>query len=82
MNALSLRYDKPIMIVETGGVDTASNETYSMLLDIIARIENVTNAMGLGVFYWEPEGASVWSGYGLSCWGSDGRPTKALDAFR
>jgi len=35
----------------------------------------------LGVLYWEPEGAKSWSGYSLSAWGSDGRPTIAMNAF-
>ena len=33
-------------------------------------------------FYWEPEGEKSWSGYGLSAWQSDGKPSLALDVFK
>ncbi|MEI8086430.1 MAG: hypothetical protein WCG93_09470 [Paludibacter sp.] len=45
------------------------------------KTKEVPSGKGLGVFYWEPEGASSWSHYALSCWGSNGLPTMALDAF-
>ena len=45
------------------------------------KVVEVPNKKGLGIFYWEPEGARSWSRYGLSAWGADGRPTHAMDAF-
>jgi len=81
MNDISSRYKRPVMVVETGGTDTAINTTYNMLVAAIEKVRAVPGGKGLGVMYWEPEGAFSWSAYGLSCWGSDGKPTHALDAF-
>jgi len=52
-----------------------------MLVAVMNKVQAVPNSNGLGVFYWEPEGAKSFSGYALSAWGSNGRPTTALDAF-
>jgi len=52
-----------------------------MLLAVQQKVRAVPNGKGLGLIYWEPEGAKSWSGYALSAWGDDGKPTKALDAF-
>ena len=52
-----------------------------MLRAVIQKVREVPNNKGLGVFYWEPQGARSWSHYALSAWGEDGRPTKAMDAF-
>ena len=69
------------MVVEVGGEDFKAKNTYDMLLAVQKKVKAVPNSKGLGVFYWEPEGAKSWSHYGLSAWGEDGKPTKALDAF-
>jgi len=53
-----------------------------MLTAVIKKTKEVPNGKGLGVFYWEPEGARSWSHYSLSAWGDDGKPSKALDAFK
>ncbi|MBO0938112.1 glycosyl hydrolase 53 family protein [Fibrella sp. HMF5335] len=81
MNDLAARYGKEVMVVEVGGEDTKVQNTYDMLVAVLQRTKAVPNGKGLGVFYWEPEGARSWSQYNLSAWGPDGRPTKALDAF-
>ncbi|HSU50540.1 MAG TPA: glycosyl hydrolase 53 family protein, partial [Segetibacter sp.] len=70
-----------VMVVEVGGEDFKADNTYDMLLAVKKKVKAVPGGKGLGVIYWEPEGAKSWSGYGLSAWGSDGKPTKALDAF-
>ena len=75
------RYGKAVMVVEVGGDYTKVQNTYNMLLAVLNKVKAVPNNKGLGVIYWEPEGEKSWSGYQLSCWGSDGKPTKALDAF-
>ena len=75
------RYNKEVMVVEVGGEDFKGQNTYDMLLAVQKKVKAVPNSKGLGVFYWEPEGAKSWSHYGLSAWGEDGKPTKALDAF-
>ncbi|WP_243350107.1 arabinogalactan endo-beta-1,4-galactanase [Parabacteroides sp. FAFU027] len=76
------RYNKEVMVVEVGGEDTKVQNTYDMLKAVIKKVKEVPARKGLGVFYWEPQGARRWSKYELSCWGNDGRPTKALDAFK
>lgn len=81
MNELAERYGKEVMVVEVGGEDTKPQNTYDMLVAVIQKVKAVPNRKGLGVIYWEPEGARSWSHYALSAWGADGRPTKALDAF-
>jgi arabinogalactan endo-1,4-beta-galactosidase len=81
MNDLVSRYGKEVMVVEVGGEDVKEQNTYDMLVAVINKVKAVPNRKGLGVLYWEPEGAKSWSGYALSAWRSDGKPTKALDAF-
>lgn len=75
------RYDKEVMVCEIGGEDTNVINNYNMLKEVIVRVKAISDGKGLGVFYWEPEGAYSWSKYKLSAWGEDGRPTTALDAF-
>ena len=82
MKDMAKRYDKEVMVVEVGGEDTKIQNTYNMLLAVQKKVTEIPNGKGLGVFYWEPEGARSWSHYGLSCWGDDGKPTMALDAFK
>lgn len=81
LHNLVARYGKEVMIVEVGGEDSKPQNTYDMLVAVIQKVRQVPGEKGLGVFYWEPEGASSWSHYALSAWGNDARPTKALDAF-
>jgi len=81
LNDISARYGKEVMVVETGGDYTAVQNTYNMLLAVLGKVSAVPDKKGQGVIYWEPEGAKSWSGYQLSCWGDDGRPTFALNAF-
>lgn len=81
LNDMVSRYGKAVMVVEVGGEDTKAQKTYDMLAAVQKKVKEVPNGKGIGVFYWEPEGARSWSQYGLSAWGADGKPTKALDAF-
>jgi len=78
---MASRYGKEVMVVEVGGEDTKPQNTYDMLMAVQKKVKAVPDSKGLGVIYWEPEGAKSWSGYSLSAWGADGRPTIALDAF-
>lgn len=82
MNDMASRYDKEVMVVEVGGEDNKIQNTYDMLLAVQKKVKEVPNGKGLGVIYWEPQGARSWSRYALSAWGEDGRATKALDAFK
>jgi arabinogalactan endo-1,4-beta-galactosidase len=82
LNDMAARYGKEVMVVEVGGVDTEPQNTYDMLLAVQRKVAAVPGGKGLGVIYWEPQGARSWSHYELSAWGADGRPTKAMEAFR
>lgn len=81
LNDMAARYGKEVMVVEVGGEDTQPQNTYDMLLAVQRKVREVPGQKGLGVIYWEPQGARSWSHYELSAWGADGRPTKAMDAF-
>ena len=81
LNDMVSRYGKKVMVVEVGGDYTKDRNTYDMLVAVQKKVRALPNSKGLGVIYWEPEGEKSWSGYQLSCWGSDGKPTLALDAF-
>jgi arabinogalactan endo-1,4-beta-galactosidase len=81
LNDMAKRYGKEVMVVEVGGEDNQVHNTFDMLTAVQKKVREVPEGKGLGVFYWEPEGARSWSHYALSAWGEDGRPTKAMDAF-
>lgn len=81
LNDMASRYSKEVMVTEVGGEDTAVQDTYDMLVAVLRAVRAVPNGKGLGVFYWEPEGARSWSHYALSAWGTDGKPTAAMNAF-
>ncbi len=69
------RYDKDVMVVEVGGEYQLEQNTYNMLVAVIAAVKDVPGNRGLGVFYWEPQGEKSWSGYGLNAWRLDGKPS-------
>ena len=81
LNDMASRYGKEVMVVEAGGEDNKVQNTYDMLVAVQKKVKAVPNGKGLGVVYWEPEGARSWSHYALSAWGADGKPTNALNAF-
>jgi arabinogalactan endo-1,4-beta-galactosidase len=78
---MAARYGKEVMVVEVGGEDNKVQNTYDMLMAVLKKVKEVPEKKGIGVFYWEPEGARSWSHYGLSAWGANGKPTKAMEAF-
>lgn len=88
LNDMASRYGKEVMVVEVGG-DCSIDEinVHNMVVAVENKVLAVPDGKGIGVFYWEPEGAKSWSGYSLSAWNgyngmpNDGRPTKVLDAF-
>jgi arabinogalactan endo-1,4-beta-galactosidase len=82
LNDMAERYGKEVMIVEVGGEDDKVQNTYELLVATIKAVKNVPNNKGLGVMYWEPQGARSWSQYGLSAWQADGKPSPALNAFK
>ncbi|MBP8904525.1 MAG: glycosyl hydrolase 53 family protein, partial [Paludibacteraceae bacterium] len=93
LNDMVERYGKEVMVVEVGGEEgqdsRLTNEqntakmqnTHDLVAATIQKVREVPDNKGLGVFYWEPQGARSWSHYALSAWGNDGRPTKIMDAF-
>lgn len=82
LNDMVKRYNKDVMIVEVGGEDDKVQNTYELLKATINAVKKVPNNKGLGVIYWEPQGEKSWSGYRLSAWQADGKPSPALDAFK
>jgi arabinogalactan endo-1,4-beta-galactosidase len=76
------RYGKEVMIVEVGGEYDLVQNTKDMLVAVIKAVKAVPNNKGLGVIYWEHQGEKSWSGYQLSAWQSNGKPSPALDAFK
>lgn len=72
---------KEVVVAEVGNDYTQVQNSYDMLVAVQQAVRAVPHAKGLGVFYWEPEGAKSWSGYQLSAWGDDGKPSPALKAF-
>jgi arabinogalactan endo-1,4-beta-galactosidase len=66
LNSLVVRYSKPAMVVEVGGLETDGPGTQVILSQVKNAVASVANGQGLGVFYWEPEGhSSVNAGYRL-----------------
>lgn len=81
LNDMVSRYGKEVMVVEVGGDFTLVQNTYDMLVAVIAAVKSVPDNKGLGVIYWEPQGEKTWSGYQLNAWRADGKPSQALGAF-
>ncbi len=82
VNDMISRYQKPVMICETGMSWDQASASYQFHADLIAKMKAVPNNMGLGVFYWEPESYNNWQGYTLGAFDNSGKPTHALDAFQ
>jgi arabinogalactan endo-1,4-beta-galactosidase len=82
LNDMVQRYGKEVMVVEVGGEDDKVQNTFELLAATIKVVKAVPNNMGIGVLYWEPQGAKSWSHYSLSAWQADGKPSPALDAFK
>lgn len=80
------RYGKPIMICETGGLESNAANTNSLLTSTINTVKSLPNGYGIGIFYWEPESNQSTTGYNL---GATSRVTEhvfkfttAMDAFK
>ena len=82
LNDMASRYGKEVVVAEVGGDAVAAPQNvYDMLVAVQNAVYGVPNGKGLGVFYWEPEGYRSFSGYQLSAWSNDGKPTAAMNAF-
>jgi len=82
MNDMVARYGKDVIVSEVGMDVNSPSIARSFLTDIIRKTRSVSGGHGLGVLYWEPESYGGWQAYTLGAFGSDGRPTIALDAFK
>ena len=69
------------MVVEVGMSWDQPAAAQSFLSDLILKTKSVSNNMGTGVFYWEPEAYNNWQGYTLGAFDTAGKPTIALNAF-
>ena len=82
ITAVMARTKKPVIIAETGMHYTAEEQCQKMIADMVAKLRDLDDNMGLGVLYWEPQAGPGYNrGYNLGAWGADGRPTKALNGF-
>jgi len=76
------KYRKPVMICEVGMPWDDADTAYSFLDYLIRNARSRTNGHCLGVFYWEPECPPGFNGYTKGAFDKNGRPTKAMDAFK
>ena len=79
MKSISNTYGKPFMQVEFGGPVTNPSGTEAALKAYISALKS---SGGQGIFYWEPEGYSPFTGYNMVAWNSSTRePTAAMNGF-
>lgn len=71
-------YGRESMIVEVGTPQKTPDTSFGLLSSVIRKAKS--NKHCRGVFYWEPE-SDNFNGYELGAF-SNGRPTRAMDAFR
>jgi arabinogalactan endo-1,4-beta-galactosidase len=82
MNDMVARYSKEVMVVECGMSWDNAATSKLFLTDLIAKTKQVTNGLGTGVMYWEPQCYGNWKGYSLGAFDNSGKPTVAMDAFK
>jgi arabinogalactan endo-1,4-beta-galactosidase len=88
LNDMASRYNKEVMVVEVGGLESNATNTYNLLRATIDKVKAVPNSKGLGVFYWEPQANSTVlpDGYSLGATTAISntvlRFTSAIDAFK
>lgn len=80
INDMINQYNKEVMICEVGMTWNESQTAYNFLSDLVARSKEIEGC--LGVFYWEPQAYNSWKGYQMGAFDDNGKPTKALDAFK
>jgi arabinogalactan endo-1,4-beta-galactosidase len=81
MNDMVTRYNKEVMVVETGMSWNNAADCNLFLTDLINKTNSLNGGKGLGVLYWEPEAYNNWQGYSLGAFDNSGKPTVALKAF-
>lgn len=79
LQTLKNTYGKEVLITEIGMDYTQPAATKSFIQGVISATSSVG---GTGVFYWEPQATPGYnSGYNKGAWGTNGRPTIALEGF-
>ena len=78
INRLWKKFQKPLMVVETGAESKKPIEGKLIIAAVIDAARNQTNGHCQGVFYWAPE---LEHQYPLGAF-SEGRPTQIMEAFR
>ena len=78
MRTIQSTYGKPVMHVEYGGPVGKANQVRDGLRQFITGTKGFG---GLGTFFWEPAGYSPFTGYDMTAWTSNRRPTAAMDGF-
>ena len=80
MKKISDAYRKPFMQTEFGGKVSSVGSTESAL---VAYGKALKSAGGQGIFYWEPECMSPFTGYAMGAWNSSTKqPTAIMDGFK
>ncbi|MEV3973440.1 glycosyl hydrolase 53 family protein [Streptomyces sp. NPDC050698] len=79
MRKISAAYGKPFLQSEFGGrVDRAASTQAAL----VAYTKALKSAGGQGIFYWEPECMSPFTGYNMGAWDSASkRPTAIMNGF-
>lgn len=82
-------FNVPVMICETGFDVSKTQLAHEVMIDLFKRMKAIPQCTG--IFYWEPEvdgqwkpdsyESLGWGAYGMGAFTTDGKPTKALDAF-
>jgi arabinogalactan endo-1,4-beta-galactosidase len=79
MKKISAQYGKPFMQTEAGGQVSKASSTEAT---IVAYIKALKANGGQGIFYWEPECMSPFTGYSMGAWDSSTKkPTVIMNAF-
>jgi arabinogalactan endo-1,4-beta-galactosidase len=76
------RYNSEVMICEVGMSWDEADSAEIWLKDLFNLVNSVPHQKVLGIFYWEPLAYGGWNGYTLGAFDNNGRPTKALNAFK
>lgn len=81
-NDMISRYGKSVMICEIGLDYSQPTAAKNFVTAIKTKVRSISGGKGLGVFYWEPESPPGYNGgYSMGAWGTDGKPTAALEGF-
>lgn len=66
------KYNKKVMVVEFGYMNSKLAEAQSIMTDLISRTKDIDDFEG--ILMWEPQSYNGWAGYGLGLFTSSGKP--------